>query len=93
METRRVVGEFQAVRRSALRDGAGGTLLLSGVRSVAEVNDRIRLDALFSFQPTPGTVAFVGYGTTLIRGVSPQYDEFSRTTDGLFVKLAYQFRR
>ncbi len=89
----RLISEIQVIRRSSLRDGNGGTLLVDGLRSEAAVTDRIRLDALVSFQPTPGTVAFFGYGTTLIRGEVPGYEEFSRTTDGLFVKLAYQIRR
>ncbi len=54
----------------------------------------LRTDLLFSFEPTPGTVAFFGYGASLAKDpllyMTPGY---VRTTDGFFVKLAYVFRR
>ena len=52
--------------------------------------DRLRLDVLFSYQPTPGTVLFVGYGSQL-RNVGPG-DELQRSGDGFFVKLSWLFR-
>jgi hypothetical protein len=51
------------------------------------------MDWLASYQPTPGTVAFFGYGSG---SAAPRADEFSdlrRNDDAFFVKLAYQFRR
>ena len=53
-----------------------------------------RTDVLVSFEPTPGTVAFFGYGTSLAKDpLLYQTPDYTRTTDGFFVKLAYQFRR
>jgi hypothetical protein len=43
--------------------------------------------------PTPGTVAFLGYGASLNEPDSFGFRDLSRTSDGLFVKLAYQIRR
>ncbi len=43
-----------------LRDGQGGFVAAS-----RQDTKRVRLDWLFSYQPTPGTVFFAGYGTSL----------------------------
>ena len=56
--------------------------------------NRVRLDWLFSYQPTPGTVVFAGYGSSLeepdlLGDVRRQY---RRTTDGFFAKISYLFR-
>ena len=57
-------------------------------------DNRVRLDWLFSYQPTPGTVVFAGYGTGL--EVPDLRDElrrqYRRTTDGFFAKISYLFR-
>ena len=54
---------------------------------------RLRLDWLFSYQPTPGTVVFAGYGSSLeeaetVRGRLP----YRRLSDGFFAKVSYLFR-
>jgi hypothetical protein len=51
----------------------------------------LRADWLFSYQPNPGTVLFLGYGATVAS------DEFrptalERVGDGFFVKWSYLFR-
>ena len=90
----RVVGEYRSERRDALRSADDGrTLWVNQSASVRSESSRLRLDWLASYQPTPGTVAFFGYGSG---SVAPRADEFSdlrRNDDAFFVKLAYQFRR
>jgi hypothetical protein len=89
----RVVGEYRSERRDALRGEDGRVLYINQVVSTETTGSHLRLDWLASYQPTPGTVAFFGYGTGLD---APRADEFSalrRSDDALFVKLAYQFRR
>jgi hypothetical protein len=90
----RVVGEYRSERRDALRSADDGrTLWVNQSRSVPTAASRLRMDWLASYQPTPGTVAFFGYGSG---SVAPRADEFSdlqRNDDAFFVKLAYQFRR
>ena len=89
-----VVGEYRSERRDALRSADDGrTLWVNQSASVRSESSRLRLDWLASYQPTPGTVAFFGYGSG---SVAPRADEFSelrRNDDAFFVKLAYQFRR
>ena len=52
-----------------------------------------RADWLFSYQPTPGTVLFAGYGNTLANvDEDPRRPRLQRTQDGFFLKLSYLFR-
>ena len=59
---------------------------------VAQERGGLRWDGLFSYQPTPGTVFFFGYGSTFF---SPQFFDrqlLDRTRDGFFLKASYLFR-
>ncbi len=95
----RVIGEVARLQQDSLRDdsrtdrpvffrGADGTL----TRAVAFDRLRGRLDFLFSYLPTPGTVVYLGYGNTSradrpggTSGLQPNRDVF-------FAKLSYLFR-
>jgi Domain of unknown function (DUF5916)/Carbohydrate family 9 binding domain-like len=90
----RVVSELRDERTAALL-AAGTTmspLYVNGAPSLATHTRNLRTDWLISFEPTPGTVAFFGYGSTLERPETPGLDRLRRAQDGFFVKLAYQFR-
>jgi hypothetical protein len=60
----------------------------------AERLGSLRADLLASFRPTPGTIAFIGYGSSL-DGTDDRFDPgaLERTRDGFFIKIAYQLRR
>lgn len=90
----RLVAEYRSERQSALRDPATGVpILIGGTPGAARQTDQLRMDWLASYEPTPGTVAFFGYGATL-NGDSPlTIRRLERTNDGFFVKLAYLFRK
>jgi hypothetical protein len=94
----RLVGQYQAQETDALRDprteapillpdGAGGY-----APSTRRARGDLQLDWLVSYQPSPGTVVFVGYGSSLTGSERLRWDELERTRDGLFVKLSYVFR-
>lgn len=91
----RVITEYRSESRAALEDPLTGLPAMSGGVPVGETQGRnLRADWLVSFEPTPGTVAFFGYGSTLTRDddlYRPR--QYRRTSDGFFVKLAYMFRR
>jgi hypothetical protein len=56
----------------------------------------LQTDWLVSYEPTPGTVAFFGYGDTRDTFDTVESSSFSnlrRRSDGFFVKIAYQWRR
>jgi hypothetical protein len=91
----RFVTEYRFEQRSALVDPTtGGAILINGSPVAPQTTDGWRADVLVSFEPTPGTVAFFGYGASLAKDAYLyQTPDYTRTTDGFFIKLAYQFRR
>jgi len=90
----RVIGEYRSERRAALLDPAtGDSLFVGGVAQPTTEFNGFRLDLLASFEPTPGTVAFLGYGSSLESDQEFNWSRLQRVNDGFFVKLAYQVRR
>ena len=90
----RVIGEYRSERRAALRAaGSGEELFIDGEAQTAVRNNGLRVDLLASFEPTPGTVAFLGYGSSLETDGDFNWSRLERVSDGFFVKLAYRVRR
>lgn len=95
----RFVGQYDATNVDDLRDD-GRTfdpiLVRDGdgvfQRAVGFSSNDVRVDWLFSFEPTPGTVIFAGYGATMTEDASFRFRNLNRTQDGFFVKLSYVFR-
>jgi hypothetical protein len=100
----RLVGEYDSGVTDALRDDGGtGKPILIGNRLVpGSVTSGFHGDFLFSYQPVPGTVLFVGYGSAYedLRTDARPYAfprslglaGYERTSDALFVKASYLFR-
>ena len=98
----RLVGEYRSSYQDDLRDDARTDHLIlirdptDGVfkRSLAKGHgsNTLRVDWLFSFQPTPGTVLFAGYGSSLAEEEAFRFRGLARTRDGFFTKLSYLFR-
>ena len=90
----RVVSQYTATRREALRDPVTGAVLTlaSGGLSQATETNMLRTDWLFSYRPNPGTVFFLGYGGNLSEEDPLAFRRLRRTQDGFFVKLSYLFR-
>jgi hypothetical protein len=90
----RVIGEYRSERRAALLDPAtDDSLFIRGAAQPTTEFNGFRLDLLASFEPTPGTVAFLGYGSSLESDAEFNWSRLQRVNDGFFVKLAYQVRR
>jgi hypothetical protein len=96
----RVVGEYNSDWQDDLRDDSRTNLPIY-IRSATGQYERaaktyiksFRADWLFSYQPTPGTVLFAGYGNTLANAEEdPRTARLRRTVDGFFLKLSYLFR-
>ena len=98
----RLVGEYGRERQDSLRDDTRteAPLLIFDpavgdfVRTRAFSRSSFRGDLLFSYQPNPGTVAFLGYGSTLLDPLdpsSPRSSGLRRSEDGFFLKLSYLF--
>ena len=98
----RLVGEYGREKQDSLRDDTRteAPLLIFDpaagdfVRTRASTRSSFRGDVLFSYQPNPGTVAFLGYGSTLLDPLdptSPRVSGLRRHEDGFFLKLSYLF--
>ena len=89
----RAIAELRNDFEDALRAAdTGAPLLIDGVPTAAGEFNSARIDLLASYEPTPGTVAYLGYGASL--GAPPPFafDRLERESDGLFFKVAYRFR-
>lgn len=90
----RVIGEYRAQRQAALLHAlTGESLYVDGVAAAAQGQNGLRLDWLASFEPTPGTAAYFGYGSALDSPGAFSFNDLRRLNDGFFLKLAYQIRR
>jgi hypothetical protein len=90
----RAIGEYRSQRQAALQDlYTGDPLVVDGELSTLQRLNGLRIDFLVSFEPTPGTVAFFGYGSSLDTDRTFGIADLQRSSDGFFLKLAYQFRR
>ena len=96
----RVIAEYDARKQDALRDDSRTNLPIlirdpaSGLYqpSAAFERNRFRVDGLFSYQPTPGTVLFAGYGSVLTEPQGLRFSHLIRTNDGFFLKWSYLLR-
>ncbi|HEX2779774.1 MAG TPA: DUF5916 domain-containing protein [Gemmatimonadaceae bacterium] len=100
----RLVGEYESGYTDALRDdGRTEAPLLVNNRLVpASLTSGFHGDFLFSYQPVPGTVFFLGYGSSYhdLRDTPRPYSfprslglaGYTRTNDALFVKASYLLR-
>lgn len=97
----RFVGEYNSDWQDDLRDDSRSNLPIYILNRATGQYDRaarqylksFRADWLFSYQPTPGTVLFAGYGNTLA-DLDDDYRtrRLQRTVDGFFLKVSYLFR-
>jgi hypothetical protein len=88
----RLVGQYSARSRSALRDRARNRILVADIRDEGDVTNEFSTDWLFSYRPVPGTLVYVGYGSTLDEPREFRFQDLRRTRDGFFAKLSYLFR-
>ena len=95
----RVVSQYQSQRTSGLRTPTGEQIFRStGAPVTGGEFGTLQTDWLVSYEPTPGTVAFFGYGDTRDGfnddgTSSSRLSDLERRSDGFFVKVAYQWRR
>lgn len=91
----RMVAEYQSLEQALLRDPVYGIpLVVGGLVPAARATTGLRLDWLASYKPTPGTVAFLGYGSSLAADeLNPLSTRLERMSSGFFLKLAYQIRK
>jgi hypothetical protein len=88
----RLVGQYAAQKRAPLADRLGRPILIGGVKDPGSSSNEFRMDWLFSYRPTPGTLVYLGYGSTMREPEQFRFGDLSRTVDGFFGKLSYVFR-
>jgi Domain of unknown function (DUF5916) len=96
----RLIAEHDGNFRDALRDDSRTGLpvfVRDGRGDYARAgrleSRRLRVDWLFSYQPTPGTVVFAGYGSSLDQPDDrARAARYRRISDGFFAKISYLLR-
>ncbi|HET9709941.1 MAG TPA: DUF5916 domain-containing protein, partial [Gemmatimonadales bacterium] len=95
----RLIGQYTSNETDALRDDSrtNGAILIRDpatstfTRTARSVSNVARVDWLFSYHPTPGTVAYLGYGNSLEEPTAFRFRGLARIGDGFFAKLSYVF--
>lgn len=96
----RLVGQYDSQWQDSLRDDSrtNDPILIRDpttgryALARAQTTNRVRVDWLLSYHPTPGTVLYAGYGNSLTEPDALAFRRLSRASDGFFVKLSYLFR-
>jgi hypothetical protein len=88
----RLVGQYAARSRAPLEDRNGNPILVNGVLDNGSTTNEFSTDWLFSYRPVPGTLVYLGYGSTLEEPREFRFQDLRRTRDGFFGKISYLFR-
>ncbi|MEP6491187.1 MAG: DUF5916 domain-containing protein [bacterium] len=94
----RAVGEYDLAEHDDLRDETRTffPLIIGGQKASATRSAQLRGDLLFAYQPNPGTVLFLGYGSEGDANPDPtqrfNWQPLVRTSDYFFAKFSYLFR-
>ncbi|HET9636540.1 MAG TPA: DUF5916 domain-containing protein [Gemmatimonadaceae bacterium] len=94
----RLVGEYDLSEHDDLRDETRTNypLVIDGAVASAERSRSLHGDYLFSYQPTPGTVFFLGYGSRADGDPNPldrfNWQPLRRSADYFFAKYSYLLR-
>ena len=88
----RVVGQYSARSRAPLVDRSGSPILFNGTRVGGTALNELRMDWLLSYRPSPGTLMYLGYGSTLEEPDEFRFRDLRRSTDGFFGKVSYLLR-
>lgn len=89
----RLIAQYDLERRTALRHPVTGQpLLIDGDVQDAEERGDFQGQALLSYEPSPGTIFFVGYSRLMDGPYGYRLARKNPVTDGFFIKLSYLLR-
>jgi len=95
----RFVGQYNSSYRDSLNDSSkdGDPIYFMNsdgtyYRASKQESNSLQADFLFSYRPTPGTLVFVGYGSSLTEPERYRFSSLERKSDGFFIKLSYLYR-
>lgn len=90
----RVIGQYDLEQRTALQHPVTGQpLLVDGVLRGPRERGNFQTQALLSYEPSPGTVFFLGYSRLMDGPYGYDLGDKDALRDGFFVKLSYLLRR
>ncbi|HKS04941.1 MAG TPA: DUF5916 domain-containing protein [Gemmatimonadaceae bacterium] len=89
----RVIGQYTERSRAPLLSRDGDPILVDGVVDDGDEGTELQADWLFSYRPVPGTLFYIGYGTTMSEPANVPLQDLRRGRDGFFAKVSYLFRR
>lgn len=92
----RAIGEYSSQTRGDLLDPVTGLPVAyceeeCTLRSSSDSFD-FRLEGLVGYEPSPGTVVFLGYSRQMRDQASFRFQDVTTRADGLFLKVSYRFR-
>lgn len=98
----RLIGQYTVEEVDLVRGPDGQPLLWNGapvrlrrgqrLPADAPQTHPLRIDALFSYQPSPGTVVYLGYGREMVDEAAFRFAPLRPRSDGLFLKVSYLWR-
>ncbi len=94
----RLVGEYAMEKQDSLRDESRTQLPIyfggpeGFTRAAAFEQNIFRADVLFAYRPTPGTVFYAGYGSTMTEPEAFRFQRLRRARDAFFAKVSYLFQ-
>lgn len=95
----RLIGEYTMTSRDSLRDNSRTELPIyfadgqgGFTQAAAQSQNLFRLEFLFSYRPTPGTVFYAGYGSLRQEPEAFRFDGLTRVSETFFAKMSYLFR-
>ena len=88
----RFIGQYTARERAPLADRSGRRILIGGTLDQGETTNEFLMDWLLSYRPVPGTLVYLGYGSTSTEPTDFRFSGLARQRDGFFGKLSYLFR-
>ncbi len=93
----RGIAEYSSQQRGALLDPVTGAQILDcgdgdcSAVTGSEAHD-FRLEGLLGYEPSPGSVIFLGYTRQMRDAEAFGFRDVSTRADGLFLKMSYRFR-
>jgi len=89
----RLIGQYDMEERTALRHPVTGrAVLIDGVLQDARDRGSFQAQALVSYEPSPGTIVFLGYSQLQEGPFGFEIGPKERQQDGFFAKISYLFR-
>jgi hypothetical protein len=90
----RAVVQYSLEESDALRDPATELpMAINGVVRGAAESGRFESQLLLKYEPSPGTIFFVGYNRLMLGLANVRLSQLDLVGEGLFVKASYLFRR